>query len=406
MLTIRKLARILLYKLAPKKKNRIVFTSFDGHYSDSPKYISEYLSGIEGLDIVWLVDKNRMDELPSNVRGVDIGTLKARWVKGTAALLVDNVYGGREYARKTTDFRERVKARLIELLYSRRNQPLFTTFHGTPYKRMGSDQRGNHVVDFICPNTRMFLGNRHSVEIYNHLTFGKIPMHLTGTPRNDILFLPQQRPELEKKLGLPEDKKVVLFAPTFRNDGPDVADKNIHRSGLNQLNEIDFERMFAALSAKFGGEWVFVCRFHYHVESMVNWAALHEKYAGRLINGNLHDDMAEYLVCSDILITDSSASMLDFMLSGRPCFRYFPDYYHYRDEERGFYIPEEKMPFPLALTFDELIEKMQSFDAGKYVSGVEELCEKLGYAEDGRASERIGQYILTELGYAHKKSDS
>ena len=80
-------------------------------------------------------------------------------------------------------------------------------------------------------------------------------MKLLGTPRNDILFSHDEI-NMKKQLNLPNSKRIILFAPTFRNDGKDVEGKNLNRSGINQLNMIDIERLFRLLHDKFGGDWV------------------------------------------------------------------------------------------------------------------------------------------------------
>ncbi|MBQ8447857.1 MAG: CDP-glycerol glycerophosphotransferase family protein, partial [Clostridia bacterium] len=264
-------------------------------------------------------------------------------------------------------------------------------------KRMGRDQLGNDVADFFCPNTTMVLGNRFTLDIMKHLTFGKIPMQLLGTPRNDILFSSTENVrELKEKLGLPQDKKIILYAPTFRNDGKDTEGKNVLRSGINQINEIDFNGLFESLGKRFGGEWVFIGRFHYHVEQMVDWEALNKKYNGKIINGNAHDDMAEYLVCADVLLTDASSCMFDYALTRKPCLIYFPDLENYGSKERGFYIGVDELPFPVSKTGGELISAVDSFNGEKYLADVEKMFSDFGYADDENSSERVVKYILGE----------
>ena len=192
-------------------------------------------------------------------------------------------------------------------------------------------------------------------------------------------------------------KKIILFAPTFRNDGNKLQDTNLQRSGLNQLKEMDFGRLFQALSHRFGGDWALVCRFHYHVEQQVNWEELNQKYPGRIINGNLHDDMAQYLACTELLLTDASSSMFDFALTGRPCLLFFPDLEHYATRERGFYTPIDQLPFPAAVDFPELLKKIQTFDAEEYTTKTKKMLENYGFTDDENSSARVANYILTRI---------
>lgn len=395
---IKRLLKLIEYKILPIKKNLWVFTSFEGQYSDSPKYISERLYEVNpSIDIVWLVDREKINQLPQYVKGVDISGAEAKLIRCRASVIVDNIYGGNGFYLREGSRVEKIKLKIVERLVAKKGQHIYTTWHGTPLKRMGRDQIGNKVFDFVCPNTTMLLGNSFTLDIMRHLTYNKIQMELIGSPRNDILFKGQdERVKCKIKLGLPNEKKIFLYAPTFRNDGVDVQGKNVLRSGINQLKEIDLDELFRILNVRFGGDWLLVLRFHYHVTNMVDWEELNEKYDGRIINGNVNDDMAEYLMCTDVLLTDASSCMFDFAITKRPCFIYFPDLDNYQNKERGFYLDINSLPFSIATTFDELATNMMMFDEKKYIFGIESMLQELGYNDDEKASERIVDYILGE----------
>lgn len=388
---------MLKYNLTPVKKDRWVFTSFQGHYSDNPKAVSQKLHDLApDKEIVWLVDKKFLPALPDYVTGVDIHTPAAEKYRASAEVIVDNVYAERGYTLFGRGFGVKCKKALIAFFYKTKSkkQRLYTTWHGTPLKRLGKDQVGSNVSGFVCGRLAGLMGNRFTAEIMENINYGKMKTVVLGSPRNDLLFSIEGVEERKKKLGLPTDKKIVLFAPTFRNDGKDVYDQNVQRSGLNQLQEMDFNRLFAALNEKFGGEWVLVCRFHYHVEKLVDWAALGERYGDRIINGNAHDDMAEYLSCTDVLLTDASSAMFDFSLTKRPCFLFFPDLENYEGKERGFYMPVESLAYPVSRSFEGLLENISAFNQGEYITKVEKQNEEMGFADDENSSKRVVEYIL------------
>lgn len=377
-------------------KNRIVFTSFGGHYSDSPKYISESLHRISpNTEIVWLVRDKYKNLVPDYAVAVDITSPEAKKYYKRARAIVDNVYGEKSYTLTSDSLFARLKCKFYSALVKQRGQLFFTTWHGTPLKRMGIDQAGISVYGFTCPNSTMVLGNKFTLDIMKRLTFGAMDMKLLGCPRNDILFsCEEKRLEIKEKLGIPKDKKVVIYAPTFRTDSADIHDKNVLRSGINQINEMDFDTLFKTLSDKFGGEFVFICRFHYHVEKMVDFAGLEEKYPDKIINGNLHDDMAEYLAVTDVLITDASSCMFDFALTGKPCFLLFPDLERYGSEERGFYMGIEKLPFPCSKDFSGMLKDILTFDEEAYKNKASAMLLDFGYVDDACSSERVAKYIL------------
>lgn len=399
--TMRKICRLLemvIFKLAPIQKGRIVFTSFNGHYSDSPKYIAKKIKELKpDAEIVWLVDSNSKVDVETVFKTERIDSFKGKYCSATAAIRVDNVFGDCSLMLSPDSFFKNAKRRLVYELQKKNHQKLYTTWHGTPIKRMGRDQIGNNITDFFCNNAVMMLDNQYTLEIMRHITFGKMQMRLLGLPRNDLLFLTDnEKQEIKKKLELPLDKKIVLFAPSFRNDGKDTDQKNVFRSGIDQLNQIDFDKLFATLQARFGGEWVFVCRFHYHVTDLLDWDSLSDKYSGKVINGNRNDDMAEYLACTDVLITDVSSCSFDFTLTKKPCFLFFPDYVHYRDMERGFYCPIEKLPYPFAETFEGLIGAISQFDEELYQANLAKMYEEMGYIKEENAAKRIAEVILQE----------
>ncbi len=392
----------LIIKYLPTKKNRFLFTSYEGHYCDSPKYLSEAIHKMNhNVEIIWIVRKDMLPLLPAYVKGIVHegikGRIKVIWYKGTSRVWIDNSTGDKVSSLESNRPWEYLEFKINSFLRNKANQLLFSTWHGTPLKCMGRDLIDNRQIDYSCNPlaATMVHGNEYTLKIMDHLTFRKFNMKLLGAPRNDILFEsdPQKKMKIKQKLGLPTDKKIILFAPTFRHDG-ELENKNIQRSGLNQLSEMNFNQLFESLEKKFGGEWVLVCRFHYYLDKMIDWDGLEEQYSGKIINGNKNDEMSEYLACTDILLTDASSCMFDFAITKKPCILYFPDVEYYEKKERGFYYPIRKLPFPLAVTFQQLLDTISGFDYEPYKENVGKMIEKFGYVDDGHSSRRIAAFIL------------
>ncbi len=394
----KRLYEFIINRRAKIVKNRWVFMSFIGHYSDNPKYLSIKLHELyPEIEIIWCVRPEYLSLLPEYVTGVEYGSHEAAKYMSSAEVIIDNVYGERAFNIFGNSIFNKMKAKVLSHFLYKKGQRIYSTWHGTPLKRMGRDQIGNNLSGYECRGLKMLLGNRFTMDIMKHLTFDKVPMEVLGSPRNDILF-EHDADIIKKKLGLSLDKKILLFAPTFRNDGRDVEGKNLNRSGLDQLAMIDLDRLFKTLHERFGGDWAMVCRFHYNVSEMVDWGHLERKCCGRVINGNLHDDMSEYLSASDILITDASSCMFDYMITERPCFLFFPDIDNYANKERGFYIQIDELPFPMAVDFNELIDSIMDFNSDTYKEKVCRLKDRLGYMEDGNSSQRILEWIFKDAG--------
>lgn len=402
---IKFLFAMFIRKILPINKKRIVFTSYAGHFSDSPKYVFEKMIMLRpDLDYVWLVNKKYMSNVIDNTcnncnfRIVNYDSLKAAFYYGTAQIVVDNVHSFKAVYLNNNSFFGKVRYKLLCKMCYKRNQFLYSTWHGTPLKKIGGDQVKSNTFDNYCPNTTFLLGDKFVLEILDRMHFHKVPCKLIGCARNDLLHCNENEvAKIKKKLGLPLNKKIVLFAPTFRT-GSSEKDKDIARSGINQLNEIDFKKLFATLKSKFGSDWVFVGRFHYHVERLVDWDSLKKQYGDSVINGNANDDMAEYLACTDLLITDVSSCMYDFMITKKPILLFFPDYEYYLTVERGLYYPMDKLPFPFSTDFDGLINNINSFNNKSYKENVNKLIKEFGVVSDANASEKIAKYILKDRG--------
>lgn len=373
----------------------VVFSSFGGKYCDNPRVISEELHKLNAnKKIVWLIKDMNNSDIPDYVTKIDINTLEAKKYYHKAKIIIDNVYGSKECYLYSNNFIAKLLFKVKTFINSKKNQYVITTWHGTPLKKMGIDEVNSKIIDFSCPNTVMVLGDEYTLNIMRRLTFNKIKMLLTGSPRNDILYNEQiDKYYFRKKLGLNNCDNIILFAPSFReninNDG-----LNINRSGLNQLEMMDIDKMFKSLEEKFGGNWTLVCRFHYHVEEKVDWDKLHEKYGNRIINGNEGQDIMEYLKCTDVLITDVSSCMFDYAITEKPIFMFFPDIDDYSSKERGLYLNMENLPFSCSTTFDGFINNIDSFDNEDYINKVKRFKEKLNYSKEKNSGKKIAELII------------
>ena len=220
-------------------------------------------------------------------------------------------------------------------------------------------------------------------EIFENAFINCMPVKLLGTPRTDILFDRDEnrKKRIKEKLGLPIEKKVVLYAPTYRNNPDD--------SGITQLKLIEIDKLLEELKSKFDGDWVFVFRLHNMVLLKIDVNQLYRKYGDLVINGNSFDDMAEYLYCADVLISDYSGCVFDIALTSKPCFLFAHDRKHYEDVERGVYFSINEFPYTFSDTFDDLVSCIQNYNYLDADAKRKDFLLKIGNIEDGKASERI-----------------
>lgn len=381
--------RSLYYSLFGRIKKCVLFSSFNGQYNDNPKYISEKLNELDpSVDIYWVKSSKTHEEFPSYVHIVELYSKEYMRLIYTAKVVVDNINGTRSGTCLKKSLWDNIRLYLINI--KKKGQLNISTWHGTPLKKIAMDEPDASLLyNYYCSSDFILSGCKYTSEKLRHAFQNKVIVKECGTPRNDILINNRiDINKIKKKLGLPLDRKIILYAPTFRN--------NIEDSGLSQMNTLNFEKLHQALMNKFGGEWMFVYRVHNLVQMKIE-SINYNNHGMEVINGNLHDDMAEYLYCADILLTDYSGSMFDFALTKRPCFLFTPDIEYYGRVERGFYINITELPYSVSKTCDDLIYSILNFSEGLYEKKVSDFLQNIGNFEKGVASEIVAKEILTFL---------
>ena len=356
--------------LLPIKKNKIVCCNMKGkRYGDNPKYITDaLLEKTNDLDIVWLLNNTMDREVPRNIKIVKYDFWHQIYELATAKVWIDS--NTKQYGFK-----------------KRKNQLYVQTWHGS----YGLKKVYGDIVDKVSKididnikynsqNTDIMLSNaKRTSEIYRRAFWFQGRILEKGSPRNDIFFKDNEdiKNKVNEYFNL-DGKKIALYAPTFRADYR-VSDLNINYNLLLQ-----------SLNKRFGGEWVVLVRLH---PNNLEDAKSFIQYTDKIVNASEYDDMQELLVASDVLVTDYSSCMFDFVTNGKPCFLYASDIAHYK-EERDNYYELEDLPFPVATNEKELKEVITAFDAGKYKEELNSLFEEVGLNETGHASEIVADYIL------------
>lgn len=389
MNSIKRKLLILFESLLPTIKNTVLFISFTGLYNDNPKQISIHLhKKYPDVRQIWLQEDNSKEQIPDYAFVVRPGSFDYIKYVFRAQVVIDN-YNGCRTAKVfgAPSFINNIKGNIK--IRKRKNQLNISTWHGTTLKHIAyDDPNANQNEVFFTTSNYILSGCELTEKALISSMRNQIPVMRYGTPRNDLLVSGESDSKLLKtKLGIPSKCKVVLFAPTFRNE--------LQLSGIEQMRSIDFQTLFNVLHEKFGGEWVFVFRVHNLVVSHIDDTIIPFEFKNRIINGNKCDDMLDYMICSDILLTDYSSSMFDYSLTGKPCFLFTPDLSHYANEERGFYLQIDQLPYPVAETFEQLLHNIEQFDEEQYLNNNADFLEYIKNYEDGMASDRVVEDIIS-----------
>ena len=357
-------------------ENQILIDSFRGDfYSDSPKYLYEYmLKHCNGkYDFIWVMNHSGA-KIPGNPKTVKKYSLNYFRQAAKSKYWLTNT-------------------RQPALLSKRPEQILISTWHGTPLKRLGFDM-GNLYLD--DPKSKFNYKKDSSEWNYlispNEFTTEKLRSAFAyegevlqyGYPRNDILYNYDDElvSRIKSDLKIPDDKKIILYAPTWRDD------ESYDIGKVKFTLKLDLDKLKESLSE----EYVILIRTHYFISNNLDLS----EFQGFAFDVSKYEDIAELYLISDLLITDYSSVFFDFANLKRPILFYTYDLDRYSEMLRGFYIDiHSEVPGPLLFTTDEVIDAVLNIDEIKseYAGRYDEFYERFCSIDDGNASKRIVEKI-------------
>lgn len=279
----------------------------------------------------------------------------------------------------------------------RSDQTYVQCWHGTPFKRLGCDiiAEGNAMFAARDINERYtaegeradyFLSpSRFATERFTSAFDlaggpGRARIVEQGYPRNDRLVTAtaDDAAGIRARLGIPEGKTVVLYAPTWRDD------KHVAGRGYSFSSGVDFDGLARDLS----GDHVILFRAHYLIADSFDF----ERFGGFVIDGSTVSDINDLYLVSDILVTDYSSVFFDFANTGRSMVFYLYDLERYADELRGLYFGIEELPGPVVHEQAALVDAIRAAGAEPDPRSAEKLDrfrERFAYLDDGHASDRV-----------------
>jgi len=238
-------------------------------------------------------------------------------------------------------------------------------WHGTPLKKLGldienytgtkistKDLHHNYKVDaqrysYLVSPSNFF--NEKITSAFGLKDIGKDNIFIEkGYPRNDFLyeFTEEDCERIRENLNIPRNKKVILYAPTWR--------ENQHEPGVGYTYDLGLN--FDILQKELEDEYVILFRAHYFISNAFNF----EKYNGFIINASNHDDINELYIVSDMLITDYSSVFFDYANLSRPIIFYMYDFEEYKNKMRDFYLSVKDLPGPIVKDEINLLKEINN----------------------------------------------
>ncbi|MFD4695052.1 CDP-glycerol glycerophosphotransferase family protein [Streptomyces sp. NPDC058463] len=358
----------------PVRKGSVVFESHMGTcYGDSPRAIHEEVRG-RGLPLrcVWSYESSP-DGFPAGARLVRRWSWRYLWELARAEYWVDNQGFPQSLSKPS-------------------RTTYLQTWHGSAYKRMGFDEtrvrlqnapQRERLQEAVHRFDHFLVRSEHDVRtLARAYRLPEKALLRTGYPRNDVLVAARARDETEGRLprpalagelGLPDHRKVVLYAPTFRG-GP----------GKRRRRRLLLDA--ARFAERFGDEYTLLVRAHY-----LEAASLPVCPPGTVVDVSGHHDVSELLALADVLVTDYSSIMFDYALLDRPVVLFAPDLDAYAAERGSYFDLRAKAPGPVVATEDELfrvLARLKAADTG-FETERRAFAEEFGCYDRGDAARAV-----------------
>ena len=320
----------LTYKLVSIDNQLVIFISFHGRgYSDNPRAIYEQMKKdprFKDYRFIWFIKNHKEKNI--QIPGAEIKEYFS--------------FPYFYYLSKAKYWI--INCKMPTYICKKPEQVYLQTWHGTPLKRLAHDiiapedatfYRSGVSFEKMCHSydvdveryNYMISPNKFCTEVFQtSFRIDRERLIETGYPRNDFITNAtiKEIEQLKKKFHLPLDKKIVLYAPTWR-------DNSYVAAGYTFELEANFHKWKEIL----GDEYVVVFKPHYLI---INKYEGDHSLDGFLYSINADSEINELYVLSDILITDYSSVFFDYAVLNRPIYFYMYDLEQYKDELRGFYL--------------------------------------------------------------------
>lgn len=335
----------------------VLFSALGRQYNDSPKAIYEAMlrqSRFKDYRFVWALE-NLDTEIPGHPIRVKADSF--------------------QYFKTSLKARYWITSVNIErsLRYKKKDCIYLNTWHGVSLNAVGNGVPGRDDFDFSHLNYFCYESEWNKRLLMQSF---KVPKHLmlaSGLPRNDALYHVTDTKilALKQQLGLPLDKKIILYAPTWRDS--DDQGKTYSLKPPIHLDKWE-ERL--------GDHYILLFRTHH--------------YTTRLLGVQFNDfvrDVSNYpsindlFIVSDLLISDYSSCITDYSILERPvvCFAYDYDAY---SKQRGINIDfRTEMPAGIQKTEDEVLDHILNMDEAEECRKTREMLKNRFTYIGGHATE-------------------
>lgn len=386
-----------LCRIFPIDQQLISVCTFEGKggFGCNPKYIVQALHEKRpDLKFVWLVNKIGEHNFPDYIKEVSNSFWSSAYWLTRSKVWIDNY-------RKPLG------------TVKRKGQYYLNTWHGSVgFKPIGLwrgekfskiaylvSKNDSDMIDCLIVNSDWSAKMMVKGMVYDG-TILKL-----GQAREDVMLYDSTeiRTSVRKKYNLPENARIVLYAPTYRESNMQTT-----RKVFSEQTSIDIGLLKKSLQERFGGDWYVLAKLHPQL------AESHSIKDTNVIDVSREDDTNRLIAAADVVVTDFSNVAFEAGAYGIPVFQYIDDLSDYissrgnlffninddgsvvnnEDLVEGFNV---KTPFIVMKSNDEMVDKIKSFNEKDYLMTANEMTEKMGWVKDGQASYNAASVIIKFL---------
>lgn len=369
----------IIFKFVKIQRNKVVFDHFNGlDYGCNPGSIFKYVNNnFPEIDAKWIISPKRLKLKDKDLKN---NYIKSNFLSKTIELASAKVVVFNTL-NSMSDFPKK------------KGQIWVQTGHGSfGIKKIGLDvnKKRDGLIRKEAKKTDVFFSNsKFESRVFNSgFLISKKKIFEIGHARNDVIINSREdenlRLQLKNKLKLP-DEKIFMIAPT--HSAYDV----------KLINSLKINYILDELQEKFGGDWIIGLRLHPRTKNKVekNNIKLNIMSNEKVVDLSEYSDMQDLIVCTDAMLTDSSSSIFDFLLTKKPCFFYIHENF-YKKQISQFYYSLEDTPIPIAFDSLELAENIKNFNDEKYIIDIDNFMNKMHSSEFGNATEKAA-YLIKKM---------
>ncbi len=351
--------------------------------SDHGKYITERLiDNSNNHEIVWAV-KNDSEDIPKSVRTIYMRNWRALLYEiETSKIIVYSTVLPKDIIKRNNQIHIHTKhwaSITLKRFYLDATTIIDNKENVEHWKRCFEE------LDYV------FTGSKFDDESVKRGFSKDVNCIRVGSPRSDAMFIRDElRVKVCKKLQISDEKKLLLYAPTYRYKKDSEKTEHLpERRGT----DLDYNVILEALNQKTKNDWIILLRLHPSVADSIFENEINDKVK----NVSDYEDGEELCAACDAMISDYSSIMFEPAFIGTPVFLFASDKEDYIDNEYDLLINYEQLPFSNATSSEELVRDIEKFDLDSYKEKVSRYLSEYGVLEDGHASERAAEFIRSLL---------